>query len=146
MWEKRQIIYKGKAARLAMDFSLATTDGGDCEYLKALGKDRSMYNPLQINYHSKVREKQGCFQSTSTCTYCSHPGWNTSKEIEQIMRNHLRNEGVPIVAQWKWIQLVTMRLRVRSLALLSWLRIQCCHELQCRSQMQLRPCVAMAVA
>ena len=34
--------------------------------------------------------------------------------------------GVPIVAQWKQIRLGTMRLRVRSLASLSGLRIRCC--------------------
>ena len=38
-----------------------------------------------------------------------------------------------------------MRLRVPSLALLSGLRIQCCHELWCRLQMQLRSGVAVAV-
>ena len=37
--------------------------------------------------------------------------------------------GVPIVVQQKQIQLVTMRLRVQSLALLSVLRIRRCHEL-----------------
>ena len=40
----------------------------------------------------------------------------------------------------------TMRLRVQSLALLSGLRIQHCHELWCRSQMWLRSRVAVAVA
>ena len=39
-----------------------------------------------------------------------------------------------------------MRTPVRSLALLSGLRIRCCHELQRRLQMRLRPCVAVAVA
>ena len=37
--------------------------------------------------------------------------------------------GVPIMAQWKEIRLGTMRLQVQSLALLSGLRIWCCHEL-----------------
>ena len=37
-----------------------------------------------------------------------------------------------------------MRLRVRSLALLSGLRIRCCRELRCRSQTRLRFCVAVA--
>ena len=36
--------------------------------------------------------------------------------------------GFPVVAQWKQIQLGTMSLQVRSLALLSGLRIQCCCE------------------
>ena len=39
-----------------------------------------------------------------------------------------------------------MRLRVRTLALLSGLRIQCCRALWCRLQMRLRSGVAVAVA
>ena len=42
--------------------------------------------------------------------------------------------GVPIVVQWKWIRLGTMRLWVPSLALLSGLRIWHCCELWFRSQ------------
>ena len=53
--------------------------------------------------------------------------------------------GVPVVVKWKQIQLVSMRMRVRSLALLSGLGIWHCHEVWCRSQMQLRSCVAVAV-
>ena len=52
---------------------------------------------------------------------------------------------VPVVAQWKQIQLGTMRLRVRSLASLSGLRIWCCHELWCKSQMWLRSGIAVAL-
>ena len=52
-------------------------------------------------------------------------------------------QGVPIVAQWKQIQLETMRLWLRSLASVSGLRIQCCHEVEDVAQ---SPCyVAMAV-
>ena len=40
--------------------------------------------------------------------------------------------GVPMVAQRKWIRLGTMRLRVRSLALLSGWRTRHCCELWCR--------------
>ena len=47
-------------------------------------------------------------------------------------------EGVPVMAQWKRIRLGTIRLRVRSLASLSGLRIQHCCELWCRSQTWLR--------
>ena len=54
--------------------------------------------------------------------------------------------GVPIVMQWKQIQLGTMKLRVCSLALLSELRIQLCLELWCCSQMWLGSGVAVAVA
>ena len=59
---------------------------------------------------------------------------------------YIRKIGVPVVAQWKRIQLGTMGSCVRSLALISGLRIQHCHELWCRSQMQLKSDVAMAVA
>ena len=43
-------------------------------------------------------------------------------------------------------QCVSMKRRVRSLASLSELRIRHCHELWCRSQMWLRPGVAVAAA
>ena len=53
--------------------------------------------------------------------------------------------GVPSVAQWKWLWLVSRRMLVPSLALLSGLRIRCCWELWWRSQVWLRPSVAVAV-
>ena len=46
--------------------------------------------------------------------------------------------GLPVVAQRKQIRLGTMRLRARSLALPSGLRIRRCRERWCRSQTQLR--------
>ena len=49
------------------------------------------------------------------------------------------------MAQQKRIQLGTMSLRVRSLASLSGLRIQRCHEMWHRSQTQLRSGVAVAL-
>ena len=49
------------------------------------------------------------------------------------------------MAQWKRIQLGTMRLQVPSLALLSGLTIQHCCELRCKSQTQLGSGVAVAV-
>ena len=49
----------------------------------------------------------------------------------------IRDIGVPVVAQGKQSQLGTMRLWVRSLASLSGLRIQHCHELWYKSQMWL---------
>uniref|UniRef100_A0A480HJX6 Uncharacterized protein n=1 Tax=Sus scrofa TaxID=9823 RepID=A0A480HJX6_PIG len=54
--------------------------------------------------------------------------------------------GVPIVAQWKQIRLGTMRLRVRSLPLLSGLTIRRCRELWCRLQTRLGSRVAVALA
>ena len=50
-----------------------------------------------------------------------------------------------VVAQWQRTQLVSMRIRVRSLASLRELRIQCCNELWCRLHKQLRSHLAVAV-
>ena len=57
--------------------------------------------------------------------------WNTMQLLKRV------ENGVPIVAQWKRIQLVTMRLQVRSLALLSGFS-------GLRLQVRLRCCVAVA--
>ena len=43
-------------------------------------------------------------------------------------------------------QLVSMRIRVQSLASISGLRTWCCCKLLCKSQMQLGSCAAVAVA
>ena len=53
---------------------------------------------------------------------------------------------VPIMAQGKWILLVSMRMRVQFLALISRSGSQSCHELWCRSQTQLGSGIVMAVA
>ena len=53
--------------------------------------------------------------------------------------------GVPVVAQWLTNPTRTMRLRVRSLALLSGLTIRRCYELWCRSQRRLGSRVAVAL-
>ena len=47
------------------------------------------------------------------------------------------------MVQQKQIQLVSMRMRVQSLALLSGLRIRHCHELWCRSQIPLGSRIAV---
>ena len=57
----------------------------------------------------------------------------------------LNGWGVPVVLQGKRIQLVSMRMRVRSLALLGGLGIWHCHELWCRLQMWLQSGIAVAV-
>lgn len=51
----------------------------------------------------------------------------------------------PVVAQWKQIQRVSMRIQVWSLALVSGLRIHHCRELWCRWQTWLGSCIAAAV-
>ena len=53
--------------------------------------------------------------------------------------------GVPVVARQKQILLVSMRMRVQSLAPLSGLRMQHWHRLWCKLQMQLRSSIAGAV-
>ena len=55
-------------------------------------------------------------------------------EIFKLQKNGTISTRVPIVAQWKWIRLVSMRIWVWSLALLSGSGIRCCHKLWCRLQ------------
>ena len=50
-----------------------------------------------------------------------------------------------IVAQWKQTQLVSRRMRVRSLALLSELRTLRCHELWCKLQIRFGSGIAVSV-
>ena len=68
-------------------------------------------------------------------------GWGTPRRHLRLMPHR-----VPIVAQWKWIRLETMRLRVWSLVWLSGLRIRHSCELWCRLQMRLSSGVGVAVA
>ena len=49
------------------------------------------------------------------------------------------------MAQQKQTCLTSVRMRVRSLASLRGLKIWCCCELWCRSQMRLESCIAVAV-
>ena len=75
----------------------------------------------------------------------------SDRERQTPLRDHLcegakiRHKGVPAVAQQKQIRLVSTRTQVRSLASLSGLEIQRCHELWCRLQMRLGSGVAVAV-
>ena len=73
---------------------------------------------------------------------------NVFRKQTQTHRYRKQSYGsgeLPIVVQWKRIRLGTMRLSVQFLALLSGLRIWCCPELWCRSQMRLRSGIAVAV-
>ena len=55
--------------------------------------------------------------------------------LSEILCSHSKNKrGVPVVAQQKWIQRGTVRLRVQSLASINGLRIRRCRELWCGSQ------------
>ena len=80
-----------------------------------------------------------CKATKPTCAFWFH----FQKSFSDYQRGI---SGVPVVAQQKRIQLGTIRFQVRSLALLSGLRVWCCCELWCRSKTQLRSCVAVAVA
>ena len=58
---------------------------------------------------------------------------------------YMSKNGVSVMAQWKLIQLGTMRLWVRFLTSLSGLRISCCCELWCRQQTRLGSRIAVTV-
>ena len=57
----------------------------------------------------------------------------------------MRTLGVPVVAQWKRTRLISMRMQIGSPAPLSGLRIWCCREQWCKSQMGLGSHIAVAV-
>ena len=71
----------------------------------------------------------------------------SEKQAISYMHKMFRNAkcGVPIMVQWKQIQLGTVRLQIYSLASLNGLRMLLCPELWCKSQMRLRSGVAVAV-
>ena len=71
----------------------------------------------------------------------------TSKLLFQHITNtkNINILRVPIVAQQKWIRLVSMRMWVQFLALLSGSGIRHCRELWGRSQTWLKSCLAAAV-
>ena len=105
--------------------------------------------------HSQVKGIDQCvififFRTWLTSTKCSTlPSWRLQNTVSDLglFRETTNNIslGVPVAMQRKQIRLGTMRLRVRSLASLSGLRIQHSCELWYRLQMQLRSCVAVAV-
>ena len=73
-------------------------------------------------------------------------GWGTphhERPFKMCLERWVR--GVPVVAHWKWIWPVSVRMWVQSLALLSRLRDQRCHELWCRLKTHLGSWVAVAV-
>ena len=77
-------------------------------------------------------------------TYLFKKQWLYIRALQMLI-NHAGKivEGVPIVAQWKWISLVSMERQVRSLPSLSGLKIQHCYELWCRSQTRLGSVMAV---
>ena len=63
------------------------------------------------------------------------PLWKTVWRVLKKLKIELPcDPGILMVAQWKWTQLVSMRMQVQSLVLLSGLWIWGCCELWCRSQ------------
>ena len=98
----------------------------------------------KLSCHLLSNDKPSAAQllTDPTGDFISNNMWrsNHDKGTFGALKNKTKNKEVPVVAQRKQIRLVTMRLQVRSLASLSGLRIQHCHELWSRSQMQLRSC------
>ena len=78
---------------------------------------------------------QGCWQPQL-------PGVVQCARAHSLNKNYVRSS---IVVRQKQTQLVSVRMQVRSLALLNGSVIWSCHELWCRSQTQLRSHVAMTV-
>ena len=98
---------------------------------------------------TKCSQSSQCGAPVSTvymnCCIKVEPGWHSLVMFlfvgVELMKRDIQNGsgGVPIMAQQKWIWLVSMSIQVQSLASLSGLRIRHCRELWCRSQMWLDP-------
>ena len=92
-----------------------------------------------------------CTAGTQSHAYTHHslsdsfPTWMITEYSPWLIDFITEGLGVPVVAQQKRIRLGTMRFRVRPLASLHGLRIWCCCDLWCRSQMQLGSGVAVAL-
>ena len=118
--------------------------GYHCEQLRVSGA----FSPRPFIFLSLPSHEAQDIMSTSPQ---SHSGWRdralslppAGPESPQVFKRP-KDTGVPIVVQQKRIQLVSMRMQVRSLASLSGLRIQRCCELWGRSQMLPGSLVAMA--
>ena len=70
------------------------------------------------------------------CLLDSHQG-SVYEHNVQVTHIKFHHGEFPLWFRGFWTQLVSMRMRVRSLALLSGLRIWHCHELWCKLQTQL---------
>ena len=81
-----------------------------------------------------IEQKQIHRHEEKTCS-CRGGGGGSGMDCEfgekRCKLLHLEWIGVPIIAQWKAIQLETIRFQVQFLASLSGFRIQCCCELRC---------------
>ena len=105
------------------------------------------------NTMAALNECQSCCQHCTPFLHC-HTGsgdnkvWEQKESQGQVPSTHKKgfNKEFPLGLSRLRTQLVSMRKRVQSLGSLGELRIQHCHELWCRSQMQLVSRVALAVA
>ena len=89
---------------------------------------------------------------TYACVLCydfpPYDKWHKKQRVKRKQRPFQKGKKMGWKQEYLWLsgnKLVSMRIQVRSLALLSGLKIWCCHALWCRSQMQLRSGVAVAV-
>ena len=94
-----------------------------------------------LHYHNSPAEESWTVECTQLVVPVTPTNLCPSAHYIKVSpRQHFSVEfkamewGVPIVAQQKRIWLTPMRMQVWSLALLSGLRIQHCHELSCRLQ------------
>ena len=107
----------------------------------SLTRGHISWNPASVIPGSILREKtMNWKRRTGECLYFIDVGL-----IQHICAKK-KKVGVPAVAQQKRTWLVSMRMLVRALALLSGLKIHGSRGLWCRSPMLLRSCVAMAAA
>ena len=131
----------------------ATNPGSSLELERTEGKDKHLYSDIRRLSHSCYFSVLLCLMENSDSVKIPAIGHGSVLFLEwmlQCAHKHLPLKvvawGVPTVVQRKRIQLVSMRVQFQSLASFSGSAVWRCCELRCRSQMQLRSGIAVAVA
>ena len=130
------VLNAGKGARLLCSRGHITGPGRDHDLgprdfpgQQAIRREHEVWGPHSLQLEGRPGS------SLPYHWISRHGGWGAGVLIfhhSPLLRTHgLRNS---CCGQWVKTQLVSMRMRVQSLALLSGIRIQCCHKLWCRSQ------------
>ena len=153
-WQTQLVLNRNAAVETAgkemtlssLDFVLKATILHT--YSHRQGSFASLSTPTSLIFSISLLYIQYRIECLIQCYVVGYTGTQKHLSAADTMRACLKIEitqGVPITAQWKWIWLGTMRLQIPSLALLSGWRIRRCHELWCRSQIQLGSGIAVAV-
>ena len=152
--KRKTITYKGTHIKVAPDLSAETLQAGrEWQDIFKVMKGQNVESRIlyQARFSFRFDGEIISFSDKQKLKEFS----TTKPALQQLLKEFLlaekkkpqletRKLGIPIMAQWL-MNLTRNHLQVKSLVLLSGLRIWCCHELWCRLQMQLGSHVAVAL-